>query len=79
MEDSQIENLGRSSIFNAGGETLMCLEQAVKFFGDQDLVYSKHMFVESCIFDLRARATRSEQMLNNTAFYSIYAKNRIYD
>ena len=32
------------------------------------------MFVEACIFDLRSRATRSEQMLNNTAFYIIYAK-----
>ena len=27
---------GRSSIFNAGGKTLMSLKQTVKFFGDQD-------------------------------------------
>ena len=35
MEDSQIENLvdHQSSM---QGETLMSLEQAVKFFGDQD-------------------------------------------
>ena len=37
------------------------------------------MFVESCIFDLRSKATRSEQMLKNTALYSIHAKNHIYD
>ena len=28
---------------------------------------------------LRSRATRSEHMLKNTAFYSISANNNIYD
>ena len=37
------------------------------------------MFVESCILDLRARATRSEQMLKNTPFYIFYAKKKVYD
>ena len=80
-QDGRFSNrkYGRSPIFNAGGETLISLEPAVKFLGDQDGVYSKHMFVESCIFDVRSRATRSEQMLNNTAFYSMYANNKIYD
>ena len=29
------------------------------------------MFVESCIFDLRSRATQSEQMLNNTVQHGV--------
>ena len=37
-QDGRFSNkkYGRSSIFNAGGETLMSLEQTVKLLGDQD-------------------------------------------
>ena len=46
----------------------MSLEQPVKFLGGQDGVCFIHMFVESRIFDLRSRATRSEQMLKTLRF-----------
>ena len=62
---------GRSSIFNAGGKSRMSLEQTVKLLGGQDCGCSKHVFVESCIFDPRFRATRSEQMLK-TMFFTTF-------
>ena len=54
----------------------MSLEQLSSFRGTR-IGYILNMFVESYMFDVRARA--AEQMLKHTVFYSIYAKNWIYD
>ena len=54
----------------------MSLEQTVKFWGGQDCVYSKHVFVESCIFDVRFRATRSEPMLKTLRFTELMQRIR---
>ena len=62
----------------AGQDNLDESRTNCQVFGGPGL-HSIHMFVESCMFNARSRATRSEHMLKNTAFYSIYAKNMIYD
>ena len=60
------------------GRTLMSLEQTVKLMGARIEDVLKIMFVESGLFDLRSRATRSQQMLRIQCFVACYPNSDIH-